>query len=71
LGVVRQCELLALSRSTLYYQPVATPSEALALMRRIGTHYVDPGSPRQNATRALQQHLAHDLLGPLGICIRV
>jgi putative transposase len=35
LSVVRQCQLLALSRSTVYYQPVATPPEELALMRRI------------------------------------
>jgi putative transposase len=35
LGIVRQCELLALPRSTFYYQPVATPPEALTLMRHI------------------------------------
>jgi len=35
LSVVRQCELLALPRSTFYYQPVATTPEALTLMRRI------------------------------------
>jgi putative transposase len=33
--VAHQCELLALSRSTLYYRPVAAPPEELALMRRI------------------------------------
>lgn len=31
----RQCELLAISRSGLYYEPVGTSSEELALMRRI------------------------------------
>ena len=35
LSVAHQCELLALSRSTLYYLPVATSPEELALMRRI------------------------------------
>jgi putative transposase len=35
LSVAHQCELLALSRSTLYYRPVAAPPEELALMRRI------------------------------------
>jgi putative transposase len=31
----RQCELLAISRSGLYYEPVGTSAEELALMRRI------------------------------------
>jgi hypothetical protein len=35
LSVAHQCELLALSRSTLCYLPVATLPEELALMRRI------------------------------------
>lgn len=35
LSVVRQCELLALSRASFYYQPVATPPAELALMRQL------------------------------------
>ena len=35
LSVRRQCELLQLSRSGLYYEPEATTPEQLALMRRI------------------------------------
>ncbi len=35
LSVVRQCQLLAVSRSSVYYQPVATPPEELALMHHI------------------------------------
>ena len=35
LSVRRQCELLKVSRSGLYYEPEATDSEQLALMRRI------------------------------------
>jgi putative transposase len=35
LPVVRQCELLALARSTAYYQPLPTPESDLALMRRL------------------------------------
>ena len=31
----RQCELLAVTRSSVYYEPVAPDAEALALMRRI------------------------------------
>jgi putative transposase len=35
LSVVRQCQLLALPRSTLYYRPQPTPPADLALMRRL------------------------------------
>jgi putative transposase len=35
LSIRRQCELLGISRSGLYYEPVATSAEELALMRRI------------------------------------
>ena len=34
-SIRRQCELLGVSRSGLYYEPVGTSSEELALMRRI------------------------------------
>lgn len=34
-SVRRQCELLRLNRSGLYYEPVATPEEELAMMKRI------------------------------------
>lgn len=35
LSVRRQCELLGVSRSSLYYEPVATSTDELDLMRRI------------------------------------
>ena len=35
LPVVRQCQLLKLSRSTAYYQPTPVSAAELALMRRI------------------------------------
>ena len=35
LSILRQCQTLALSRSTAYYQPKPVSSENLALMRRI------------------------------------
>ena len=35
LSLRRQCELLGVSRSGLYYEPVGTSAEELALMRRI------------------------------------
>jgi putative transposase len=38
LPVVRQCEVLALARSTVYYTEKPTSPDDLALMRRIGKH---------------------------------
>ena len=35
ISIRRQCELLGVSRSSVYYDPVATSAEELALMRRI------------------------------------
>ena len=35
LPVVRQCQILGLSRSTAYYQPMPVPATDLVLMRRI------------------------------------
>ena len=35
LSLVRQCQLLDVARSTVYYQPVPLSAEELALMRRI------------------------------------
>ena len=35
LSTRRQCELLAVPRSSVYYEPVAPDAEELALMRRI------------------------------------
>ena len=40
LSVVRQCRLLAVSRSTLYYRPLGESAETLALMRRIDELYL-------------------------------
>src|SRR5512147_1323609 len=39
LSVRRQCELLGLSRSSLYYEPVGETSEDLRLMRLIDEQY--------------------------------
>jgi len=41
LSVRRQCELLGISRSALYYEPVATRADELALMRRIDELHLD------------------------------
>ncbi len=39
LSVVRQCELVSISRSSFYYQPVGETAETLALMRRIDAQF--------------------------------
>ncbi len=36
LSMRRQCELLGVNRSSLYYEPVEPDAEELALMRRAG-----------------------------------
>ncbi len=41
LSVVRQCQILGLSRSTAYYQPAPVSATVLALMRRIDALHLD------------------------------
>jgi len=40
LSVVRQCKLLEVSRSGIYYQPMTVPGEALALMKLMDRQYL-------------------------------
>src|SRR3954451_2131313 len=40
LSVVRQCELLSISRSGLYYEPVKQSEEHLAIMRFLDEQYL-------------------------------
>ena len=40
-SLVRQAELLKLSRSSLYYEPQAVPAADLAIMRRIDALHMD------------------------------
>jgi putative transposase len=52
LSVVRQCTLLSISRSSVYYQPVKTSQENLKLMKLIDRQYLDRpfyGSRRMTA----------------------
>jgi putative transposase len=52
----RQCELLRVSRSGLYYEAVATSAEELALMRRMDElHLQTPFYGSRNLTHALRQ----------------
>ena len=41
LSVRRQCELLAIARSGLYYRPLNAPEEDLAIMRRLDEIYTE------------------------------
>ena len=57
LSVSRQCLLLALSRSALYYQPVGESAETLTLMRRIDELYL---SYPFYGSRQMMRHLARE-----------
>jgi len=46
LSVRRQCELLGLNRSTLYYEAVPETAENLSLMRLIDEEYTKVSAPR-------------------------
>lgn len=55
LSVRRQCELLGVSRSGLYYEPVGTSAEELALMRRMDElHLAHPFYGSRKLTVALR-----------------
>ena len=41
LSIVRQCELVSISRSSFYYQPVGETAENLALMRLIDAQFLE------------------------------
>ncbi len=52
LSVVRQCSLLSISRSSVYYQPVPASQENLELLRLIDQQYLERpfyGSRRMTA----------------------
>jgi putative transposase len=54
LSIVRQCELLSMSRSGFYYQPVVETAENLALMRLIDAQFLE--TPWYGA-RQMARHL--------------
>ena len=59
LSVVRQCQLLALSRSTAYYQPVSAAD--LALMRRIDELHMDHPFAGARMLRDLLRREGHSI----------
>lgn len=57
LSIRRQCELLSVSRSGLYYEPVPTTDEELALMRRIDEmHLKWPFYGSRKVSQELRKH---------------
>ena len=57
LSVVRQCELVSISRSSFYYQPVGETAENLALMRLIDAQFLE--TPWYGL-RQMARHLRRD-----------
>ncbi len=57
LSVVRQCELVSISRSSFYYQPMGETAESLALMRLIDAQFLE--TPWYGS-RQMARHLRRD-----------
>ena len=57
LSVVRQCELVSISRSSFYYQPVGETAENLTLMRLIDVQFLE--TPWYGS-RQMARHLRRD-----------
>ena len=62
ISIVRQCELLELSRSSYYYEPCSESAENLAIMRRIDEQYLETpfyGPRRMTAYLQAEGHLVN------------
>ena len=57
LSVVRQCELVSISRSSFYYQPLGETAENLALMRLVDAQFLE--TPWYGS-RQMARHLRRD-----------
>ncbi len=57
LSIVRQCELVSISRSSFYYQPTGEAAETLALMRLIDAQFLE--TPWYGS-RQMARHLGRD-----------
>ena len=57
LSIVRQCELVSISRASFYYQPVGETAENLALMRLIDVQFLE--TPWYGS-RQMARHLRRD-----------
>ena len=59
ISIVRQCELLEISRSSYYYEPCSESAENLAIMRQIDEQYLETpfyGSRRMTAYLQAEGH---------------
>ena len=61
LSIVRQCQILALSRSTAYYQPTPVSAADLGLMRRIDELHLDHPFAGARMLRDLLRREGHAL----------
>ena len=61
LSIRKQCEILSVNRSSLYYAPVGESEENLEIMRKIDEHYLD--HPTEGVIRV------HDFLFALGFVV--
>ena len=61
LSIVRQAQLLDLSRSSVYYLPQATPEAELALMRRIDELHLEHPFAGARMLRDLLRHAGHSI----------
>ena len=66
LSVVRQCELVSISRSRFYYQSVGETAETLALMRLIDAQFLE--APWYGS-RQMARHLRRD--GAVATCVEM
>ncbi len=70
LSVRRQCELLGLNRSSVYYEPVGVSAENVALMRRIDEQYLKTpcfGRRRMGRTLGIDDDRAGRLMRRMGL----
>ena len=59
LSVRRQCQLLGLSRSTAYYQPMPVSAADLGLMRRIDARHLEYPFAGARMLRDLLRHAGY------------
>ena len=61
LPVVRQCQILSLARSTVYYRPQDTSVADLALMRRIDELHLDHPFAGSRMLRDMLKRKGHQI----------
>jgi len=64
LSVARQCDLLGINRSSVYYKPQPIPAEDLELMRMIDEQYM---KTPVYGSRSMRDHLNTDFRGAITV----